>query len=203
MIRSYQLRFNYIEMRRRSMIQHFVPFTPEQLQWSPGPNQWSLLQVAQHCLLVEELILQQVKKNRERKMQIPSAGLLAGPKLLWASILMTLPIRLRIPQNVPVEPKTPMKLAEIHERWEATRAEWKTLLESVTDDETGKAYFVHPVLGAFTLGQTVRFMAIHLDHHTLQIARIVKSDGFPEKESTELKSRQEKFSPTDSRDTSS
>lgn len=182
MIRSYELRFNYMEMRRRAMIKHFVPFSPEQLAWSPGDGQWSMLQVAQHCWMVDRLVLTQVKKNRkQRRDTIPRASLLSGPRLLWASILLSLPTRLKVPDGVPVIPNKTIMLASLHEQWEQTRLEWKEVLEKIEPSERSNAYFTHPILGSLTTGQTVRFLALHIDHHMMQVIRIIKKPGFPEK----------------------
>ena len=63
-------------------------------------------------------------------------------------------------------------LREITARWEAVRADLRSVAEGLTPEQQREAVFAHPRSGAMTFAMALGFLGTHLQHHRYQLRRL-------------------------------
>jgi hypothetical protein len=154
------------EDRRRTLLDSLERLSPEALQARPAPGAWSILEIVEHLVVAEQVILQGLPDP---------ATLVDRPRTLRQRCvypLVVLILRLRIPVKAPSRRMLPTggaSLAELRERWEETSRWLRAYAEGLPPGGAAKAVFAHPVSGPLTLPQALRLGRLHLEVHTRQI----------------------------------
>ena len=165
--------FDQMEAARRRVLALTGPLTEPQAHFSPGPEEWSVVQVLEHIVTIDLIVLRLVEKQMTKTELRP-----AGIQTTFRSLLVTLALRYRkkikAPAVLPV-PTGDRTLAEWRRDWEASREQWLQMLESVPEKLLGKELFKHPLAGYFTLRQTLDFITEHTLHHVGQVQRLVQA----------------------------
>ena len=148
--------------------------TAEQLRddaWSApwGPGKWTRAQVAEHLSLTYEAAIREITTGEHVRVRVSGMKLRLLRWVLMPHILFhrSLPVRVVSPRETrPPEPTAPRaqvlrRLRDLGERYEA---EMERAIGS------GGGALTHPYFGAIPPVKAMRFMAIHIEHHTRQIA---------------------------------
>lgn len=155
-----------LDGRRRALLDSLESLGPEALQARPAEGAWSILEIVEHLVVAEQVILQGLPDP---------ASLVDRPRSLRQRCtypLVWLVLRLRIPVKAPSRRMLPAggaTLAELRERWDATHEWLRAYAEGLPPDGSGKAVFAHPVCGPLTLVQALRLDRLHLETHAGQI----------------------------------
>jgi hypothetical protein len=159
-----------LDDRRRALLQVIEKLAPEVLQARLQPGAWSILEILEHVVVAERVILQ--------GLPVPTE-LVERPRSLQHRIkypLVLLVLKLAIPVKVPSKRMLPLgqrTLADLREEWDQ-HLRWLRAFEAgQTIDAHRKCFFVHPVAGPITLRQALRMDLLHLQIHTRQIAKSV------------------------------
>jgi DinB superfamily len=175
--------------------------TQQQLEFAPGPNQWSAGEVLDHMLLAERANREQVAKLIELKRQnrVPELNLtfadlnvsvagvprcilpfLEGPITLMNMFvpggLRTYLTRHRlIPFRNPdiAMPRRGRSAAELSGDLKASLQETEILLRNNADLNYDELILHHPLLGSYNIPGLLRFMAAHEERHQSQIDNIL------------------------------
>ena len=150
--------------------------TPEQRSFEPGGDAWSVNQVAHHLLLVQSISVGVMEKNRGR--QSARRNLRQRLGRIGVAMVLGLGIKVRNPAP-PTTPDPEITFEELEPRWSEERARFGGLVASMDDASLGEAGFKHPISGPLTVGESLDFLACHLEHHLKQIERIRALPGFP------------------------
>lgn len=169
-------RWDAIEARRRAFTEDLAASSAAALAFRPAPGAWSLEDVAQHLLLVEQGITQ-VLAQRAAKPPLPRDPL-SPVKLLLMRLLGPRALRVRAPIEQ-IVPKSRVPFEETREAWQGARDAMRGVLERVPDERVPLPIFRHPVFGPMTYECTLEFIGIHHDHHLHQVRRIRAADGYP------------------------
>ena len=166
---SLQSLIHSLDVQRLALLVELESLDVEILQAKPGPDAWSILEILEHVVVAESVILR----------GLPSwADLVAQPRNLGHRlkyVLVTLVLRLRIPVKVPSRrmlPSGQRSLAELRAAWEAHMVWLRALVAEGEAAAHGSACFTHPVAGPITLVQALRMDLLHLGIHRRQIARL-------------------------------
>ena len=171
MLPALQSRFDAIEHRRQSLLDHLRGLDDAQLRYRPTSGGWSLLQVAQHLVLLERMVFKSVIRD-------PRPGV---RRRWWHAIgakMVAFVFRhgLRVPaptkKVVPLE-DTPLE--ESANQWAELRAQLKGFLDSATPERAAALGWRHPVSGPLDVYGALDFVATHHDHHLRQVERIEAS----------------------------
>lgn len=152
--------------RRRALLDSLAALSPEALQARPAPGAWSILEIVEHLVAAEQVILQGLPDP---------ATLVDRPRSLRQRCLyplVVLILRLRIPVKAPSRRMLPTggaSLAELRDRWEATARWLRAYAEGLPPGGNQRAVFAHPVCGPLTLAQALRLGRLHLETHARQI----------------------------------
>lgn len=169
-------RFEALEARRHRLVADLDRYTPEQQTFRPSPGAWSVRDVAEHLLRVEQGVLQAASGP-----QRPDPGrrtLRHAMGALLVRLVFALGIRVRMPVRG-IQPRGQLSLAELVRQWDEARAEMAGFLRSIAPDQVRQPLLRHPVAGPLDLAGGLDFLARHWDHHLRQIRRIRRAPGFP------------------------
>jgi uncharacterized damage-inducible protein DinB len=174
MLPELEMRFTALEEERHRVLEALTAASSAQLSFQPAAGGWSLLEVAEHMVRVEEAVALQLAKS-ETVAQSRSLGQWFRHKLVrfWLAVGLRAqaPGRMR-PQG--------WDLARLRERWESVRQQLREYLDTVTEADLGRLAARHPVAGPVTVADSVTFLEGHFRHHLRQMARVRASAGFPE-----------------------
>jgi uncharacterized damage-inducible protein DinB len=147
----------------------------EQLVYRPEVGAWSVLDVIEHLVRVEEAILSRVRKRDPRSWREAARARLA---LAIVSLSFLAGRRLRVPTQA-IVPLGGVTLTDLGGRWEAAQAAMRRTLDELGPADYARPLMRHPVLGLLTPVETLIFLVRHTAHHRRQIARIRRSPGYP------------------------
>lgn len=168
MLLALQSRFDAIAHRRQSLLDHLRNLDDAQLHYRPTASAWSLLQVAQHLVLLERIVVKSVIRDprpglRRRWWHAIGARLVAF--VFRHGFRVPAPTRKVVPlENTPLE--------ESARQWADLRADLSAFLETITPERAKALGWRHPVSGPLDVYGALEFVASHHDHHLRQVERI-------------------------------
>ena len=158
-----------LERRRAMLLERLAPLSPAQLTTRPAAGAWHVLDVVQHVVIVEELV---VRALGTRPGPLPLVERLrSGLRLTALRIYLRSGGRLRAPSPA-ILPQGSVPLEELRARWDRTRAGLASALSSFGPADFIRPMMKHPIVGKLTPLQTLTFLATHQAHHGRQIERI-------------------------------
>jgi hypothetical protein len=160
-----------LDDRRMALLQELDGLAPDALQARLRPGTWSVLEILEHVVVAERVILQGLPDQAE---------LVERPRSLqhWINYpLVMLVLKLAIPVKVPSRRMLPMgqrTLADLKDEWDQ-HLRWLRAFEAgQTADACRKTFFVHPVAGPISLLQALKMDLLHVQIHSRQISTILK-----------------------------
>ncbi len=177
MLSKLEIYFDRLERSRITFLEDLSQRNSAQLGFSPGRDSWSLLQVAEHIVLVEEGLLvrraitEPLEKRYRRKLK---------HRFLDAIVAVVFRMDLRVPMPVrDIAPEGLASLSELTEKWSHLRIDLRAKLDDMTENTALLPFVQHPVLGPINAFATLRFLQRHFDHHVRLGQRLVRHDRFP------------------------
>ena len=177
MIPKLHIYFDRLENSRKYFLEDISRLTSVQLEFSPGTDSWSLLQIAEHIVLAEEALIvrraihKPLEKRNKRRLK---------HRILNCLVVVVFRADLRVPIPVKdIAPEGLFSLSDIRDRWAQLRIELKTKLDNLTESTALLPFVRHPVLGPINAFATLRFLQRHLDYHSRQGRRLVHHESYP------------------------
>jgi hypothetical protein len=134
----------------------------------PGENEWSIAEVVQHLCLVEERVLEALKKNLEKGPA--KVGFLK--KLIPMRLVSHRFIKLKAPQLV--TPNNPPAMDELLSNYDQVRGRLKGLCVEYGSERLKAVTIKHPFLGDIDGVAAVSMVNFHEERHYKQIREILK-----------------------------
>ncbi|MEM9052714.1 MAG: DinB family protein [Bacteroidota bacterium] len=168
-------KMDHMDHRLSKMIEVLDGLNEEQLHHKPG-GQWSPAQIFQHLLDSEVGTTNYLKKKLNAKPEdVPRGGISALVRYrVLARYIKNTKKKYRAPKvlaDIPENPDYPLARA----RYQETRATLRSLLEPLTKNQVGRAYFKHPRAGRMNILHTLGFLELHLERHFKQIHERIKT----------------------------
>ncbi len=177
MIAQLKKHFDHLESSREQFLSGISQYDSTQLAFSLRPDAWSLLQIAEHIVLVEEGLLvgrafdKTRGEHRGRRLRYALRRLIVG---------FIFKLGLRVPMPVTgIGPGSLSSLPEIAAGWGTLRRGLETQLGQMSRSEASRPLVHHPVLGPLNAVATLRFLQRHFNHHRRQAARLAAQENFP------------------------
>jgi hypothetical protein len=158
-----------LDSQRGALLDGLEALDAPTLRARPRPGAWSILEILEHVVVAESVILLGPTSRAE---------LVARPRTLEHRLkyfLVLLVLKLRIPVRVPSRRMLPTgqrSLAELRAAWDGHVRWLRAFAEEAKEDSHGQAFFTHPVAGPITLVQALRMDLLHLRIHSRQIANL-------------------------------
>lgn len=164
---------------RKLFLDSVAGLSPAQLQWKPSPDVWSVMEVAEHIAISDEIIPQLAAKA----MQAPAAPekRKANARQEDAKILEGVARRdqkAKAPAEL-VPAGRFRSLAELVEAFKKARDQNIAYVRE-TQDEL-RSHFAEGPLGEIDALQVYLLMAGHTERHVKQIREVMAMPGFPKK----------------------
>lgn len=137
----------------------------------PSPSSWSLLEVIEHLVIVEERILTMIAKSLSETPR--RASIFASARMALYIFVIRRPIKIPAPIEA-IKPSGKQNFQQLKSRWGECETQWLKYFSDASIDPQ-RALFNHPLGGWFTLKQSGRFVVEHINHHHFQLARIESS----------------------------
>lgn len=169
-------RFEDLEDRKTELLADLGEGSDAQLHFRPTPESWSLLQVLEHLLRVEEAVLEQLQRtaSASHRRRTPVTRL----RFAFLRLVLRSPLRVKAPTRR-VLPAGDLTLGEIEASWSDVRRALARRLEAIEAPALTSPVAYHPVAGRLTAVQGLDFLIDHFDHHLRQVERIRRSPGYP------------------------
>jgi hypothetical protein len=168
MLRNLSHHFETLEAMKAAFLSRLSAFGSELLDRRPQPGAWSLSDIAQHLMLVDEEVLRQftaaVGTDHRGRSPRDRVGWLMVNFVFRSGIRVEAPMR----SVVPLSRKS---LDEIRWRWDLARSDLSTYLSSLHPEDLDKILCRHPIAGAMTAEQTLELLTLHFNHHLKQVRR--------------------------------
>ena len=175
MLPKLKTKIDQMDDRLSTMIEVLDGLNDEELHHKPD-NKWNPAQIFQHLLDSEVGTTNYLKKKLNAKPEdVPRGGI---------SALVRYAALARYIKNTKKKYRAPKVLADIPEnpdyqtartRYKEIRATLRSLLEPITKNQVGRAYFKHPRAGRLNIKHTLGFLELHLERHFKQIQERIKT----------------------------
>lgn len=170
-----QKKLDHLDQKLASLLRDLEKYSEEELQKSPQPGAWSVIQVLSHLMLSEKLSQAYVKKKLSYNPKLPSVNWQSRMRSFLLDTYVRSPLKARAPKNVN-ESQFPenLTIAQISADWKNDRASLRTYLSSLESGLFKKQVYKHPFGGRLSLAAMISFFDSHFDLHHKQIQRTLK-----------------------------
>lgn len=159
-----------IDTLRTALLDQIGAASEERRTRRASPDAWSALDVLEHLVLVERVVLGPSAEWRTRT----SAARSLRDRLRFHMVRLVL--RQRIKVTIPSEQMRPtgrVSLAQLRTAWTAQHAALREFVQSLDAAGARRAIFRHPIAGPLTVAQALTLLEVHLSGHTAQVHRLL------------------------------
>ncbi len=166
-----------LQMTRENFLKSIAGLSEKQWTFKPGPDRWSVAEVAEHITVAESMIFGLVQKMMqspaapEKREQVKGKDQIILQKMVDRSHKAQAPETMRPTGRWATE-------VELTKAFEATR---KVTMDYVktTNDDLRDHFFDHPVFGTLDGYQWLLLLSAHSARHTEQIEEVKADPNFP------------------------
>lgn len=159
-----------IDTLRTTLLDQIAAASEERRTRRASSDAWSALEVLEHLVLVERVVLGPSAQWRERQ---PVARSLRD-RLRYHMVRLVL--RQRIKVTIPSEQMRPtgrVSFTQLRTAWTAQHAALGEFVQSLDAAGARRAIFRHPIAGPLTVAQALTLLEVHLRGHAAQVHRLL------------------------------
>jgi hypothetical protein len=164
-------KLNKLHETRRELTRRIATFAPEKQLYKPDIAEWSMLEVLEHLIIAENLVIKGVKHGIARE-EHRFTGLRQWINYLALKLMLLVPVKFKAPSAALFPSGRYQSLSELEALALQIENEWNTLMANFPSALYDKNIFRHPVAGVFNISQTIGFCISHIRHHHQQIERL-------------------------------
>ncbi len=162
--------FEAIEAQRATLTSKALALSDEALTKKPTPEAWSVRQVVEHLVIADETVGQRWPSDKAAPDPLRLLPRSWRTALIEGAFRRNLTLPLPSPE---MEPRGDAPLPALLERWAASRAEMRWVLEALG---AGDDAYAHAILGPLTASQMLSLAQVHTEYHTRQIDRLIEAE---------------------------
>ncbi|HLT47440.1 MAG TPA: DinB family protein [Rubricoccaceae bacterium] len=159
---------------RDAFLDALARLAPAERTATPAPGKWSPVEIAEHVYRVEAVTL----RGLERQLAAGDARRDVGPHSRAGVVLllaaMRSPKQLEMPGGARGIAPEGMGYEAVRAAWAELPARWDAAVASFPPALERTPLLRHPVAGALTLDDALRFLAAHTSRHRRQLARAAR-----------------------------
>ncbi|MDE3137034.1 MAG: DinB family protein [Acidobacteriota bacterium] len=166
---------NYLSQTRSQLLETVRSLSPEQLDYKPNPDRWSIAQVVEHVNIVEGLAFSRI--DAAVKSATPSAqSAWQGRDETLVELVKDRSTRVQAPERG--QPTSQLPHEELFRQFDAARN--RTIEFAAKTEAPLRSYcFPHPIFGEMDAYQWLLAAAAHSDRHCAQILEVMADASFP------------------------
>ncbi len=150
--------------------------TTEQYHLHTRPDQWTMLQIANHLYLSEKSALAYLRKKMSYPDTILVYSISSWKTYYLVKLILNTPKKVKAPP--PIDMWTQNELLEpdaLEIKWNELHHELSAYMEKHSPRFGSHLVFNHPFAGRMTMRQMLMFFCDHMDHHIRQMKGIRES----------------------------
>ena len=160
-----------LHRERAAFLDALARLTPSERAASTAAGAWSPAEIGEHVYRVEAVTL----RGLERQVAAGDARKDVGP-YSRASVVVLLaamrsPKRIRVPEGARGIMPEGMDYEALCAAWAALPARWDALVTAFPEALARTPLVRHPIVGALTLDDALRFLVAHTSRHRRQLGR--------------------------------
>ena len=169
---------NWMDESRKEFLAAIDGVTEEQWKWKPAPERWSVGETAEHIVLAEGALFENVQKAIGSAPNPAWEEKTKGKTELIERVMAPRLGKAQAPD--PIVPTGKLTQAEVRERFEKQSAEIETFAKE-TQVELKQYTVEHPFAFFNTLNayQWLIYVPLHTMRHDKQIAEVKATAGYP------------------------
>lgn len=172
---SLRTKYLHLESDLNALFSSLTGYSSDLLQQKPAPGAWSVLEIMQHLMIVEEKSLGYVQKKTSYPDQLVHAGLSARFRNVFLKFFLRLPIRVKAPKVVNESNFDETATFEtLVSKWRQQREELLDFLENAPEEWTRKLVYRHAIAGRLTMDGMLILFRDHFARHYQQILRTLQ-----------------------------
>lgn len=163
-----------IDRQRAALLASVSALSPAQQQWRDTPTSWSALDVVEHLVRAEQVVLGDVGTAAQRM------GMPRHFKHRVRRLLVWLVLRLGVRVSVPAEAMRPTgarSLNELCAQWDDQHRAIRSFVQQGAGDAHRRRVFRHPIAGPLDIHEALQLLSAHLRTHQRQIERLIRSQA--------------------------
>ena len=167
---------DYVEEKRKELLQSFAGVTGDRLTRHPSGGGWSVAEILEHLGMVESGVARLIAKRAGKARE---AGL--GEEKSTESVLPSFDQHrakldaMKMESPTTVQPRTNVDLKEALNGLETSRGSLRAAVVTANGLSLGEIKHTHPLLGELDLYQWLIFLGQHELRHKKQIERTLNS----------------------------
>jgi hypothetical protein len=158
-----------VDAQRGALLADVAALSPEAQRWRAHPTAWSAVDVLEHLVLAEQLVLGDLQTASDRVAHVPTGGDRVRAGMVW--LVLRLGVRVRVPADA-MRPTGQYSLEELRTRWEAQHKALRRFATRLDRRGLRRTIFRHPIAGPLNAIQALRLLAAHLGTHQRQLERL-------------------------------
>ena len=168
----------YLEQSEKEFRGLLDGVTAEQWTWNPAPGKWSVGEVAEHIVLAEGLLFENVEKALAAPPNPDWEAKTKGKTEFLENVMIKRMGKATAPESI--VPSGKLTKAEVLEKFVAARAKTRKFIEDVKipmHEHTAEHPF--PVFNTLNAYQWLIYIPLHHIRHNGQLANVKTAPGFP------------------------
>lgn len=161
-----------IQERRSTIVAEIGALSPSDQRWREQEASWSALDILEHLVLAESVVLGDLSTALERTHQSPTLPERVKSAIVW--MVLRFGIRARVPARA-MKPTGQGAFDELRERWDAKHEQLRAFASRLEGAAVQRRVFRHPIAGPMHTEQALRLMYAHMGTHQRQLARLKQS----------------------------
>jgi uncharacterized damage-inducible protein DinB len=159
-----------IEALRDAVLAEVAAAPDTQRRHRPTPDAWSALEVLEHLVLAERVVLGPSAQWRDR----PSASRSLRDRVRYHMVRLVLQQRIKV--RTPSEQMRPsgrVSFTQLRTAWMTQQEALREFVLSLDAAGARRAIFHHPIAGPLTVRQALQLLEVHLRGHAAQVHRLL------------------------------
>ena len=166
----------YLVETRERLLGSARELTPQQLDYKPAPDRWSVAENLEHLVIAEGRVLPRIEEALQGSPDPGKRSAWEGRDNELAQAIENRTPRVQAPE--PVQPKGQWRHQELFRQLEAARQ--RTLeFAATTNAGLRSNFYLHPFFGELDCYQWLLIMGSHFERHRRQIEEVIADANFP------------------------
>jgi len=170
MIQNIQDQFEHLTRKRKTLLEKIDSLSTGELNFKAGRDKWSVVEVVEHLVIVEDDLLHQLSRNMVNSTLDDKLRSIEKYKTVIKVMERDIPVDVPDPR---AEPQGRVALDKLLDRWENIRIKLHQLIGGMNPENKDRLVYSHPFAGPLDIFETLHFFEAHFDSHLRHIDRIL------------------------------
>ena len=169
---------HWLDESRQEFLASIDGVSEEQWKWKPAPERWSVGETAEHIVLAEAMLFENVKNAMSSPANPAWEEQTKGKTEFIVQVMAPRLGKAQAPE--PIVPRNGLTQSQVRDRFEQQRAEI-VKFASDTNLALKEHTVVHPfpIFGTLNAYQWLIYVPLHTERHDKQIAEVKATAGYP------------------------